>query len=193
MAFIPTHNHFFDMTPSEFEQRSLEILSEQLKGVENLEIKHNSIIRTDDGNYQIDGIIQFEVMGVQYKTIVECKHYSSPISRDKVQILYDKIRAIGAHKGILISTSNFQSGALEYARKHGIALIQISEAVTKYEMRGMINIIQPHSFAFNYGLPYIGIMQESTETGIACNYLLRDNQHLKEFMLGMHEWSQHGV
>ena len=56
-------------------------------------------------------------MGVRYVTLVECKHYRSPITREKVQILYDKIRAIGANKGVLISTSNFQIGAIKYAKK----------------------------------------------------------------------------
>ena len=37
----------------------------------------------------------------------------------------DKIRSLGAHKGIIISTCGFQSGAYEYAKKHGIALLQI--------------------------------------------------------------------
>ena len=35
------------------------------------------------------------------------------------------MRSLGAHKGIFISTSGFQSGAEEYANAHGIALIQI--------------------------------------------------------------------
>ena len=46
-------------------------------------------------------------MGVKYKTLIGCKHYKRPISRNKVQLLFDKIRATGTHKGILISTSNF--------------------------------------------------------------------------------------
>lgn len=57
--------------------------------------------------------------------IAECKRYTNPVNREKVVILADKVKSLGAHKGILISTSGFQSGAHEYAKKHGIALIQI--------------------------------------------------------------------
>ncbi len=183
--FIPMRDHFFEMTPAEFEERSLEILKQQFNGLEKLEFKHNEIIKTDDGSYQIDGVVRFEAMGVQFTTLVECKHYKNPISREKIQVLYDKIRAVGAHKGIFISTSNFQSGALEYARKHGIALIQITEASTRFEMRDRFNVIQAHPFEYNDGLPYIGIMleQQSNSGGISCHHLRRSNRHLQDFLI----------
>ena len=38
--FIPTKEHFYDMTPEEFEKYSLEILKEQTQGLENLKIQH---------------------------------------------------------------------------------------------------------------------------------------------------------
>lgn len=100
--FIPTKEHFYEMTPKEFEKYSLEILKEQTQGLENLEIQHNVIIEKSDGNYQIDGKIQFEVMEIRYVTLVECKHYKNAITKEKVQVLYDKIRAVGAHNGILM-------------------------------------------------------------------------------------------
>ncbi|MNJ74896.1 hypothetical protein D3C77_718970 [compost metagenome] len=49
------------------------------------------------------------------------------------------MRSLCAHKGILISTSGFQSGAAEYAKKHGIALLQIFD---KYVMH-IQNSINP--------------------------------------------------
>lgn len=70
----------------------------------------NRIIVTDDGNYQIDGYVEFEIMGLKFKSIVECKHYRTSISREKVQVLFDKVRATGAHKGILVSSSISRPG-----------------------------------------------------------------------------------
>ncbi len=185
--FIPMRDHYFEMTPTEFEERSLEILKQQFNGLEKLEFKHNERIRTDDGSYQIDGVVRFETMGVKFTVLIECKHYKNPVSREKIQVLYDKIRAVGAHKGIFISTSNFQSGALEYAAKHGIALIQITEASTRFEMRDRFNVIQAHSFEYNDGLPYIGIMleQQSGSGGISCHHLRRGYTHLRDFLLGI--------
>lgn len=102
---------------------------------------------------------------------------------EKVQILYDKIRATGAQKGILISTSGFQSGAIKYASEHGIALIQITEADAIFEARDQINVIQNSFNLYNGGIPYIGVMQESKDIGITCKYLRVNSEHLKAFLL----------
>lgn len=183
--FIPTKDYFCDMSPEEFEKYSLDILKEQTKGLENLEIQHNVIIKKNDGNYQIDGKIQFDVMGIRYVTLVECKHYKSSITREKVQILYDKIRAIGANKGVLISTSNFQIGAIKYAKEHGIALIQIVEADLTYEIRTKPNVIMMDAYKslYNNGQPYIGIMQIGSECGFYCKYLRNVDNSLKDFLI----------
>src|SRR5205823_13869675 len=37
---------------------------------------------------------------------------------------------ISGHKGIIFATTSFQSGAIEYAQKHGIALIHFADAST---------------------------------------------------------------
>lgn len=79
----------------------------------------------DDGTYQIDVYARFIAMGVEFKVITECKRYSSPVSREKVAVLADKVKSLGAHKGIMISTCGFQIGAYELAKKHGIALLQV--------------------------------------------------------------------
>ena len=181
--FIPTYKSVLDMSPTDFEKYSLQILLQQVKYLSDYRIQHNEIIEVDDGNYQIYGYIEFKLMGVEYKTIIECKHYKSSISREKVQILYDKIRACGVNKGILISTSNFQSGAIEYASKHGIALIQLTDAGEKYETRAQVNVIMnSHYMPYNDGCPYIGVMQSSTGIGISCSYLSGTGLYLKEYL-----------
>ena len=113
MVFIPTRDHYYDMTPTEFEKYSLEILQQQTHGLEKLEFKHNEVIKADDGSYQIDGVIRFEVMGVQYVSLVECKHYKNPITREKVQALHSPssvciyVLLPGCITMILFSTKNF--------------------------------------------------------------------------------------
>jgi len=57
--------------------------------------------------------------------ILPQKNDSASASSSIMIILADKVKSLGAHKGILISTSGFQRGAYEYAVKHGIALLQI--------------------------------------------------------------------
>jgi restriction system protein len=118
-----------EMTPQEFEIYCLNLLNDLQKDLAGYKIEHNKIYSTNDGQYQLDGIIEFEIFGVKYKTIVECKKYKDKIKRSQIQVLHDTIRNTGAHKGIFISTSSFQKGAMQYARIHGIALMQIVDSM----------------------------------------------------------------
>ncbi len=113
------------MSPQEFEMHCLEMLRELATDLQGYRIEHNKVYEADDGSFQLDGYIEYSVFGVLYKTIIECKKYQSPIKRSQIQALKDTISSTGAHKGIFISTSSFQSGAMQYAKKHGIALMQI--------------------------------------------------------------------
>jgi len=182
--FIPCKEAILDMSPTEFEKHSLRILTEQLRDIEGCIFQHDKIIEVDDGNYQIDGYIEFELMGIKYKTLVECKHYRTSISREKVAVLYDKIRACGANKGVLVSSSNFQSGAIQYASKHGIALIQLTDVDSIYETRA--------AFISNNGFgpvkqqkmrSCVGIMQMGNASKVSCSYLNNRETELKDFLL----------
>lgn len=183
--FIPTHEVILELTPTDFEIYCLHILEEQICHLDNYRIQHNKIIEVDDGNYQIDGYIEFELMGITYKSLVECKHYKSSIKREIVGLLYNKIRATGAHKGILISSSNFQSDAIEFASIHGIALIQLVESGAQYHSRSMYNIICNYpQMAYNDRNPYIGVLQyqSNNNSDICCSYLSFTNLSLKCFL-----------
>ncbi len=79
-----------------------------------------------DGVYEIDITIRFEALGVNFIVLVECKHHRSPIKRDVVQILHDRLESTGSQKGILFSTAPFQRGAVQYANAHGIALVHVT-------------------------------------------------------------------
>ncbi|MGD6856369.1 restriction endonuclease [Bacillus infantis] len=114
-----------ELSPEEFEVYCLNLLMTTSNSFEKCKITHNQVTKTYDGNYQLDGLIEFTHLGINYKAVVECKKYKNKIKRSQVQILYDTVQKVGANKGIFISTSSFQEGAMEYARTHGITLLQI--------------------------------------------------------------------
>ena len=64
--------------------------------------------------------------------IIECKRYTNPVNRDLVLALHRKTQELGAHKAMMFSTSGFQKGALEYAKKHGIALVKLADGAVTY-------------------------------------------------------------
>lgn len=128
---------FLDMSPTEFEITVLEFLRDMGSKLENFQILHNSIETSHDGTYQIDIKATFEAMGVNITVIVECKKHNSPIKREVVQLLKDKLHSLGAQKGIIFSTAKFQSGCIEYAEKHGLALVRLFEGKYTYEVKSL--------------------------------------------------------
>ena len=179
---IPTKENYTEMTPTEFEQHSLSFLKSQFeaKQVENFSLKHNVKIETDDGNYQIDGEMRFIVAGVEIITLIECKKYKGPIKRTQIQVLYDNIRSIGAHKGIFITTSYYQSGALAYAKQHGIALISIVDGKYEYETRSVDCIDKFARPSWLENKPYIMAMQtQRTDTSVSVSYIDKTDELYK--------------
>ena len=122
------------ISPSEFEEYCKEILlgyAEEEK-LSNFSIIHDTKLTAHDGIYQIDIFASFTAMSVEFKVLCECKQYKSRVNREKIVVLADKVKSLGAHKGILLSTSDFQSGAIQYAKKHGIALIKVEDYHFEY-------------------------------------------------------------
>lgn len=178
--FIPTKENYTEMSPREFEQFTMLLLENVIKDVANVKVEHNELIQTSDGEYQIDGTIRFEIMGIKYLTLVECKMYKGPISREKVQVLYDKLRAIGAQKGILVTTSYFQSGAINYASSHGIALVQIIDGKLTYEVRSNDTKV----VSYPPGFPkFSGIAQYRIRDKCVGSSSVLNTKYLSKFML----------
>ncbi|MDB4918484.1 restriction endonuclease [Mucilaginibacter sp.] len=113
------------MTPKQFELTVHDYMEEIGNGLPDFKITHNAQLVGSDGIYQIDVLASYTALGVKMVVLIECKHYTKAVSREKVQLLYDKLRSTGAHKGILFSTAGFQDGAIEYALRHKIALVRM--------------------------------------------------------------------
>lgn len=130
----PFKEFVVELNSTEFEKYCLEIIREyaEEEKLKNFHIEHNKKIQTHDGIYQIDIYAEFTVLNVQMRVLIECKKYTKPVGRDKVEVLANRLQSSGAQKGILISTSGFQSGATRYAKEHGIALWQIMDNTVKY-------------------------------------------------------------
>lgn len=130
----PYRNLSAEISPIDFEKFCMETLKAyaQRENLTGFSIEHNQIVNAHDGAYQIDAIGGFFALGTKIKLIVECKKYSRPIEREKVSVLFGKQQSLGANKSIFMSTSGFQSGAVQYAKEHGIALIQIIDESVKY-------------------------------------------------------------
>jgi Restriction endonuclease len=77
---------------------------------------------------QFDVTIRFRKGMYEYLTVVECKHYGKPVPVEKVDAFVTKSQDVKAHSAVMASTSAFQEGAHEVARRHNVTLIHVTES-----------------------------------------------------------------
>lgn len=116
-----------DITPAEFEQFVVELLESVNPSVDDLKVILHDKIPGVDGLYDFDATVRFGLGGMRFIVLIEAKRHKNPIKRELVQVLHDKVRSVGAQKAAMIATAPYQRGALEYAKRHGIALATVTE------------------------------------------------------------------
>ena len=124
-----------ELSSVEFEECCLTVLrgyAEEMN-LDSFVISHNEIVKAHDGDYQVDVYSEFTIFGgSKIKVLVECKQYSCPVKRERVELLYSRLQSTGSHKGILMTTAQFQSGALRFAEEHGITLIEVMNTCDRF-------------------------------------------------------------
>lgn len=170
------------LTPVEFEREVKAMLERSGSTLRSFVTRQRERVTASDGEYEIDVTVRFEALGADFLVLVECKHQKRPVEREDVQVLADRVRAVGAHKGMAFATSKFQRGALEYARAHGIALIRIADAESLYLTRSDGGRAEPPPQA---NLPaFLGVLTSLDSAGkLHCTNLASLPQSLLEFMI----------
>jgi hypothetical protein len=137
VARVTAHYPAADITPAEFERFVVELLEAVSPSVEALDVTLHNRIQGVDGLYDFDATVRFRFGGMDFLVLVEAKRHTSPIKRELVQVLHDKLRSVGAQKAAMIATAPYQSGALKYAKTHGITLVTVTEGRFTYETRSI--------------------------------------------------------
>lgn len=97
--------------------------------------EHQEVVQGLDGDYEIDVTVRFSAFGMNFLVPIQCKHHKNRIKRDVLQVLQSRVAAVGAQKGIVFSTAGFQSGAIEYAKAHGLGTVQVVDGGSIYLTR----------------------------------------------------------
>lgn len=106
------------------------INSEEYLHQKNISIERNVKITDNCGiDREFDLYWEYELAGVTYKTVIECKDYASKISIDKIDSLIGKIRDIPDIKPIFATKTGYQSGAEQKAKHNKIELLIIREQI----------------------------------------------------------------
>ena len=123
------------VSPREYELAVKRILDASAVQLISYESTHQELIAGPDGEYVIDIVARFSVLGAAFVVLVECKHHKRKVERQDVQVLHSKLQSLGGQKGMLFSVSGFQQGALEYADAHKIALVRFASGDTAWFTR----------------------------------------------------------
>lgn len=81
-------------------------------------------VRTE---HNVDVLVRSHHVGFNITWIVECKHWKTAVSKLHVLALREIVADIGADRGILLSESGFQSGAVEAANLTNVQVTSISK------------------------------------------------------------------
>ena len=117
---------------------------------------------------QIDVYWTFKRAGVPYRVAIECKHYKSAVSVDKVSAFHDVLNDLQGVKGIIATSIGFQKGAEEWAKKYGIQAMIIRHPIDE-DWEGRVKDVQLNIIA-------------STVDNIRVN-VVADNQRAGEMVL----------
>jgi hypothetical protein len=79
------------------------------------------------GKHLVDASVGFFRFGLRQRWIVECKLWNRAVPKEKVLALKSIVEDVGADRGILVSESGHQSGALAAARHTNITLTSLEE------------------------------------------------------------------
>jgi restriction system protein len=175
-----------EITPNEFEKLVLAWLRRCADGVNpQIEAEHLGVVQGAGGGYKIDVLVRLTVFGgAVVVVLVECKHQARPVEREDAMILEAKLRDVGAHKGMLFSTSGFQKGAIQYAAAHGIATVAVVYGEWLYETKaaGSRPAKPPPWMRLD---PYAGVRMTASGEGISCHTIeLARVDALREWFAG---------
>ncbi|GAA4337662.1 hypothetical protein GCM10023144_33680 [Pigmentiphaga soli] len=174
-----------NITPEEYELQVKMWLESVGHELDSFSAAHREILSGADGEYEIDVVVRFKALGgVQFKTLVECKKHKNPIKRELVQALHQKQLSLGANKAILVSTSAFQEGAVEFARAHGIALVRLISGVAMYIQGSSQRSSAPIPYIPADVDPYAGLLYSPQEGLIPEGFNSHNNLALERYLNG---------
>ncbi|WBO86852.1 restriction endonuclease [Hymenobacter yonginensis] len=106
----------------DFEKIANDLFSSQLPSFNSF---HNKkyLGKKSGHTHQIDFSFEGQIAGTNFLLLGECKEYTSAVSLDRVMAFAYRIGDIGANKGIMVSSNNFQKGSFKIASCEGISLV----------------------------------------------------------------------
>lgn len=104
------------------------INAEDFMSQKNIEIERNKKITDNCGiDREFDLYWEYELAGLTYKTVIECKDYASAISVEKIDALIGKVKDLPDLIPVFATKTGYQSGAKIKAQHNKIELLIVRE------------------------------------------------------------------
>lgn len=102
--------------------------AESYTGQKNIEVQLNKKIVDNAGiKREFDLYWEYELAGITYKTVIECKDYNSSVKLEKIDALIGKIRDLPDLRAVFATTKGYQSGAKTKAQQNRVDLLIVRE------------------------------------------------------------------
>lgn len=90
-------------------------------GQKNIDVRRNVVLIGNSGlEREFDIYWEYELAGIVYKTVIECKDYNNPISIDRIDSFIGKLNDFPGIHGLFATRIGYQSGAETYAKDRNI-------------------------------------------------------------------------
>lgn len=76
---------------------------------------------------QIDVLVTQTTKLHKYTTLIECKRWKTPVTRQVIDVLSASIEDLNASKGVIFTTKGYEEGAVEYAKSKNIDIFIIRD------------------------------------------------------------------
>lgn len=111
------------MTPETYEQLVEDICSQIAESNNSKIFRKKKYLGSSGQEHEIDVSVEQNVRGAKVLFLIECKWWNKNVGVEQVLTLEGRLRDIGGHKGIIVTKTGFQKGAIQIARDRGIALV----------------------------------------------------------------------
>ena len=96
----------------------------------NTSVEHNIKLQGKFLSHQIDVYWKFKSAGIEHSTVIECKNWNKRLKQESLLAFRAKLEDLSVNHptGVMVTRGGFQSGAVKYAKAHGILLYELFEA-----------------------------------------------------------------
>ncbi|MGB6093333.1 MAG: restriction endonuclease [Moheibacter sp.] len=121
----------------------------------------DAIVKGVRGSHKIDVLVKLKHFGIDVIWIIECKFWKTSIPKEKILTLQQIVQDVGADRGLLMSESGFQAGAVKSASSSNITLSSLgelqdisSEELSKLKLRFISSKLQQLTERYHAFIPW---------------------------------------